>query len=119
MIQVLPGGPSPGAMEDAKIFAEQLLVSWHKESFMVSLSDHTIFQASQLLSFSQMPVVIVPQGTPNSSTLGQPIAYGYEFTYWQVNSDIYDYLSEAFDVELQLNQAYLVTDAPLKVYPLG
>lgn len=28
-------------------------------------------------------------------------------------------MSEAFDVDLNLDQAYLIADGPLKVYPLG
>ena len=46
-------------------------------------------------------------------------SFGYEITYWQPNRDVYEYLSEAFDVNLYPKQAYLITDQPLKVTPLG
>ena len=66
-----------------------------------------------------MPIVIVPQDTPLRSGLGEPLPYGYEITYWQASIDVYGYLSEAFDIHLNTQLAYLITDQPLKVQPIG
>jgi len=66
-----------------------------------------------------MPTVIVPMKTPVSDSVGEPIPFGYEYTYWEANKDVYEYLSEAFDVDLFIRQAYLISDQPLKVSPLG
>lgn len=63
--------------------------------------------------------MIVPKGTPASDSVGDPITFGNELAYWQANQDVYDYLSEAVDFDLNSREAYLITDQPLKVTPLG